>query len=104
MLGTGAEDKVMESKLHRHLDDQEARQLAREERIRDLLDKARTEEGSNELAWSYELMLTDMPELIRLAAECATACERWPYDKSAAYAAFGRDVLQMFMDGIERSD
>ena len=101
-FGNSAEDKAMERELYRWLDEQDAGLDALETRIESLFETAATEEGAAKLEFDWELLLNQLPAIVRLISEAKIQAPMWQPERKERMAALGEDLVLMLGDEFER--
>ena len=100
--GNTAEDRHFESLLHKYLDEQDAEMDAHELRIAQLWEDATTEAESQCLVDDWEVLLNQLPAVIRLIAEAKEQASPWQPERKLRMAALGEDLVLLLGDELER--
>lgn len=100
--GVSKEDRHFDSLLHKYLDEQDAQLDAHELRIAQLWEDAITEAGSKCFADDWEVLLQQLPAVIRLIAEAKEQASPWQPERKDRMAALGEDLLLLLGDELER--
>lgn len=98
--GSSAEDRHFEGLLFRHLDQEDAWERKIEARLERLWDECL--EKSEALEYDWELLLNQLPAILRRVAECHLEKARDPFHDSRSYAALGADIHRMLAGELQR--
>lgn len=100
--GNTVEDRHFAASLTQYLSEQDAAMDAHELRIAQLWEDATTEAESQCLADDWEVLLNQLPAVIRLIAEAKEQASPWQPERKLRMAALGEDLVLLLGDELER--
>lgn len=100
--GNTVEDLHFERQLIDYLDEQYAAMDAQKLRIAQLWEDATTEAESQCLVDDWEVLLQQLPSVIRLIAEAKEQASPWQPERKDRMAALGEDLVLLLGDELER--
>lgn len=100
--GNSQEDRAMERELFRFLAEQDRGEDELEQKISDLFEFAATDEGAAKLEQDWELLLNQIPAIVKMVAECKLQAPCWQPERKERMAALGEDLVLMLGDELER--
>ncbi len=100
-FGNSPEDKAMERELFRFLAEQDQGLDELEQKISDLFEFAATDEGAAKLEQDWELLLNQLPAIVKMIAEAKQQASVFYPERKDRMAALGSDLVLMLGDELE---